>query len=212
MSVPERIRKARLAKGLNPRELAELIGVTRTAVNDWEAGRHFPTPKQVPALAKALDLPSEAFNRYGGGGVSITPGMPTISVPLLKWEELHAISAAGVVSMTIMKKARFIPAYADPNLSKDRIALRVEDDSMEPTFKPGELIFIDPAMREPVDNVIVVARIGSKKEHVLRCVRRKRGGAFDLVAENPGFSTWTANADNHAEIIGTVVEHHRRLK
>lgn len=211
MSVPDRIRKARLAKGLSPRQLAELVGVTRTAVNDWEAGRHSPTDKQVPALAKALDLPLSAFNKYGEGGVSIKLGTPTISIPLLKWEELHAVSA-GVVSMQMLKKARFIPVDADGGRASSRIALRVEDDSMEPTFKAGELIFVDPEMREPIDNEIVVARIGAKKEHVLRCVRRKRGGAFDLVAENPGFSTWTANKDNPTEIVGTVVEHHRRLK
>lgn len=211
MSVPDRIRKARLAKGLKPRQLAELIGVSRTAVNDWETGKHSPTDKQVPALAKALGLPFSAFNKYGEGGLSVPPDMPTIPVPLLKWSELHAVGA-GVVSMAVLKKARFIQVDADPDLSEDRIALRIEDDSMEPTFKVGELIFVDPSLVDPADNEFVVARIGAKKEHVLRSIRRKRGGAFDLVAENPDFKTWTANGDNPTEIIGTVVEHHRRLK
>jgi SOS-response transcriptional repressor LexA len=88
--------------------------------------------------------------------------------------------------------------------------MHVDDDSMEPTFRCGERIYLDPA-RSPQENDYVIARLESG-DHLLRRYVVRRNGAFDLVAENPDFHTLTVNSTVRAEIIGVVVEHHRRLK
>jgi len=63
MSVGERIRAARKAKGVTQKQLSEILGTTQGTVNQWEKGKR--NPKLNPTLrkiAKALDV--EVFSLY----------------------------------------------------------------------------------------------------------------------------------------------------
>lgn len=51
----ERIKKLRKIKGLTQTELAERIGVSRTAIYDWERGAYMPEGANLRKLAEMLD-------------------------------------------------------------------------------------------------------------------------------------------------------------
>jgi XRE family transcriptional regulator, aerobic/anaerobic benzoate catabolism transcriptional regulator len=53
----KRIRRAREAKGMTQRALAERADITRKYVVDLEAGRYDPTVGVLRRLAKALGVP-----------------------------------------------------------------------------------------------------------------------------------------------------------
>ena len=48
------IREARCKLGMNQTELAEIMGVTQSAVSHWETGESMPTASQIPKLAEVL--------------------------------------------------------------------------------------------------------------------------------------------------------------
>ena len=50
----KRLRLLRQAAGLTQDELAQMLGVGRTAVTMWETGVNMPTAKLLPHLAAAL--------------------------------------------------------------------------------------------------------------------------------------------------------------
>ena len=52
----DRIRAARMAKGLSQEQLGEQLGVSFQAVSTWEQGKCLPDSDRLPALSKALDL------------------------------------------------------------------------------------------------------------------------------------------------------------
>lgn len=52
----EKLRHARLARGMSPQDLAALAGCTRQAISYWERGERQPEIKNVVELAVALDL------------------------------------------------------------------------------------------------------------------------------------------------------------
>ena len=54
--IGDRIKAARLAKGLSQEQLGEKLGVSFQAVSTWEQGRFLPDAERLPELAKALDL------------------------------------------------------------------------------------------------------------------------------------------------------------
>jgi transcriptional regulator with XRE-family HTH domain len=68
MVIAERIRRQRLARGLTVRELGRRIGVSGSAISQWEAGGAIKTINQI-SLSAELDipiiefLPPEAMNR-----------------------------------------------------------------------------------------------------------------------------------------------------
>ncbi len=54
--IGDRIKAARLAKGLSQEQLGEKLGVSFQAVSTWEQGKFLPDSDRLPALAKVLDL------------------------------------------------------------------------------------------------------------------------------------------------------------
>ena len=49
-----RIKELRLKANLTQRQLADKLGILRTAVAMWEIGRSVPATEKLPALAGAL--------------------------------------------------------------------------------------------------------------------------------------------------------------
>jgi Zn-dependent peptidase ImmA (M78 family)/DNA-binding XRE family transcriptional regulator len=61
--VGERLRAARSARGLSAAATAELVGVTRAAISQYEKGHQSPSPKVLASIADRLGLPSHHFLR-----------------------------------------------------------------------------------------------------------------------------------------------------
>lgn len=56
MNLAALIRNARKSRGLRQRHIAEAVGVTPSAVSQWEKNLTKPEPEILPALAKVLGL------------------------------------------------------------------------------------------------------------------------------------------------------------
>lgn len=59
----ERLKEARLARGLYMKSLGDLIGVTGTAISKYESGEDKPQPERVRQLAERLNFPIEFFSK-----------------------------------------------------------------------------------------------------------------------------------------------------
>lgn len=68
----ERLRQARLARGLYMKSLADLIGVSGMAISNYESGEDKPQPERVKQLAEQLKFPIEFFSKRPWDG-SIEP-------------------------------------------------------------------------------------------------------------------------------------------
>ncbi|MDO7787874.1 XRE family transcriptional regulator [Desulforamulus aquiferis] len=60
--VPERLREARLSKGLSIVELAEVIGVSRQAISQFELGHTVPSAEVFRKMIEVLDFPLSFFS------------------------------------------------------------------------------------------------------------------------------------------------------
>lgn len=65
MADGSRIRELRTRRGLLQRELAEMAGVTESAVRNYELGLRMPRPQQLEALARALGVAPDTLADYG---------------------------------------------------------------------------------------------------------------------------------------------------
>ena len=55
----ERLRKARIDKGMNQEELADAIGLTQASISQFEKGLRMPTPANIRKFAQILDIREE---------------------------------------------------------------------------------------------------------------------------------------------------------
>lgn len=66
--IPERLVEAREARGMTITQLADLVGVSKAAVSQYEHGLHAPRPDTVEKLADRLNLPEHFFYRPAENG------------------------------------------------------------------------------------------------------------------------------------------------
>jgi transcriptional regulator with XRE-family HTH domain len=50
------LKAARVNRGLNQQDAADIIGVSRTTLQSWETFKSFPTVAQLPAIEKAYGV------------------------------------------------------------------------------------------------------------------------------------------------------------
>lgn len=128
MGVGERIRRCRKAGGYTQRGLAEEVGVTESAIRNYELGLRTPSRAQLKAIAQALDVAPESLadvgpesargalemvfrlegemglrpvETEGGIGIAVDPkaeGSQKLSQALRAWERMRRQLEAGEVS------------------------------------------------------------------------------------------------------------------
>lgn len=74
MTFGDRIKDARIAKGLTQEQLAEMIGVAKNTVTGYEKGTREPDVTKIKRLIECLGIPSEDLLGVGGSvDTKITP-------------------------------------------------------------------------------------------------------------------------------------------
>jgi transcriptional regulator with XRE-family HTH domain len=73
-SIPDKIRKARVLKGLSQENVADMLGISTTAYGDIERGKTELSIKRAQDLSKVLDLPV----LWGEKELSVSPQVDTL--------------------------------------------------------------------------------------------------------------------------------------
>jgi SOS-response transcriptional repressor LexA len=164
-----------LAEGLTEKDLAQAVGVSRRTIVNILADRIPKDPAVWRKFARYFRMDVD-FLRTGRivGGVAepshskgTTPAVPWRSVPLVSWHHMqHAI--AGDESA--------VAADPDTVLETDvsgtrTFALRVRDDSMNPLFSEGEIIFVDPDEEVEAGHYVVAGDEAVPEKALLRELR-----------------------------------------
>ncbi len=225
-TIGDRIRIARKQAGLNQPSLASRIGVTKSAVSQWEGDQTKNIEgKNLLALARELSVDPDwlltgkgEMKGRGADNVSLSPAPPdTRRIPVINYIQ------AGEPKSVIDDHAPgngIDDIWVDPELAESlgpyAFALTVKGDSMTPKFQPGDRIIVDPDIA-PRPGEFVVAKMGREEETTLKKYRARgtdENGSeiFELVPLNNDFATILVNEDNPGQIIGTVMEHRSRTR
>lgn len=55
----DRLREARLLKGMNQEQLAEAMNLTQASISQFEKGQRLPTPKNIDKFSEVLEVSRE---------------------------------------------------------------------------------------------------------------------------------------------------------
>ena len=123
------VRELRERAGMQQKELALLVGVSRPTVSEWEHNKKNPSGDRLRKLAEIFGVDVGTVLGYGPAVIPISRG---------------AVPVVGSIACGIPITAdQNIDGYADlpDGLSAD-FALRCVGDSMLPTFHEGDLVLI----------------------------------------------------------------------
>ncbi|MBF0185897.1 MAG: helix-turn-helix domain-containing protein [Magnetococcales bacterium] len=172
MSFSERIVTARKQAKLTQKELADRVGISQTAVHKLENERSKTSRRTVSiALTCGVD---PIWLETGRGEMSLTGARPGMTaeelgkavdggefhrtpifarLPLISWEDASRLCSEPAESFHPTTVDAWLPIA--PKTSDKTFALRVPDDSMEPEFREGEFIIVDPTQSGKHNQYIV---------------------------------------------------------
>lgn len=211
----ERIKKFRMALGLNQKDFAEACGKldTREKASKWgqsrignyETGTRTPDLEDIRIISSVLNIePSDlAF-----GSSNIIPAtIGTTKVPLISY-----IQAGQWTGIDDFRETCGDYEYilTDLDVSENAFALEIKGDSMNPDFLEGDKVIIDPDV-QPNAGEFVAAINGEyeatfKKYRPLEDLDEYGRQHFELIALNPDYHK-LSTLKQEIRIIGTMVEH-----
>lgn len=213
--------------GGNVAALGRAVSRPGTQISDMLAGRKAFGEKVARAIEKSLgsgpaempalwlDYQSDSEHKLATaafGNVAPSPAERSAKpVPVISWVQ------AGLLSdLTDAYPVGFGDGveWVDVTFGRHTAALVIRGDSMEPEFREGDVIIVDPDVApQPGDFVVA----GNASEEATFKKYRPRGTApngdiiFELVPLNDDYPTLRSD-ETHLRVIGVMVEHRKRRR
>jgi SOS-response transcriptional repressor LexA len=169
-----------LCEGMTEEQLASAVGVSPGTLADILTGKEPKDPAIWEQFGRYFRMEVELLrtgeSEHGRSRV-VLPARPSPSpagylrsIPLLNWHQMEQIAKKGSLPAVIHAEAM----VETTDVSGTRtFALKVPDDSMEPLFSKGEMIFVNPDVEyQPGDYVIAERQNTRSASAVLRQVKR----------------------------------------
>jgi len=180
-----RVRELRIRAGLQQKELAILAGVSHPTVSDWENGKKNPSGERLKKLSEIFGVDNATILGYD-----------PIYIPIQR----NAVPIIGEIACgTPITAEENIEGYADvPDGIRADFALICKGDSMEPTFKDGDIVLI---RRQPEVENGQIAAVSIDGQATLKHVYRLLPEGLVLVAENAAYAPMYIRTDQDSVVI-----------
>lgn len=197
-----------LSEGLTEHELAEDIGVPKITIHGILKGRHPKSPDIWKKLARYFHMDVDLL-RFGKLDLANSQGKdedpaglhkPYRKVPVLSWNQVRNV----VERQDLLSFLADGQGMVDTELSGARVfALYVNDDSMEPLFHEGEIIFVNPDLEPQAGDYVVFWDQTGEADH--GCLRqlKKIQERYALHPLNSQYKD--THLMSHQKIVGRVV-------
>lgn len=214
MNIWQRIKEAREMAGMKPSALAREVGVSPSAVTQWETGQ---TKKldgdNLLKVSKALhvrpewlqygELPMRNDGDFAPVDANVAPG-PDVTglVPLISW--VQAGNWGEVIDNFSPGDAEeWLPCFK--KMGPYAFALRVRGGSMERKYQDGDIIFVDPDVGASSGRNVVVRMEDENTATFKHLVIDEAGNKF-LKPLNPDWpGPKVIQINGNARICGVVV-------
>ena len=149
---PAQFREARQQRRLTQVQVAEALGVSQSAVAQWESGRSVPSAATAAKIEKLLGV------RYRTADQDQQPESRSLRRRRLP---IVGLPAPGDDERILVDGAAHGEIAAPPQLDAiaDAKAVYVRGHAMEPRYYPGEVVYLNPARQpNPGDFVFITVQ------------------------------------------------------
>lgn len=201
-TIGQRIRRTRKNLNLTQKDLAKALReATHSSISQWESDITTPSAKNLYDLSIALEC-DFAWLLNGGMTANLIPAsIKLFKIPLITYSQVVLLNQSK--DSNCLTNVEYITTSL--KISKESFAIRINEDSMEPEFKQGDIVIIDPSIK-PIPGEFVVAVKNKDVEAIFKKYRELGDDQFELASLNPDYKTINTS-DKQIKIVGTMVEH-----
>jgi SOS-response transcriptional repressor LexA len=200
--IGEYLKEKREAKEMSLREASKSTGISHVHIRDIESGKSMPTFDKVMELIRAYHAEIDEFLRETG---YLPQNIEPVSIGTFKKVPVISWTQAGNWEEMIDQAFN---EYIETD-SKGIFALKIVGDSMEPEFYEGDIIVVNPHLKQEHNDYVVVAnREGEATFKQLKKYGKKR----ILHPLNPKYPDIELDKEVQYRVIGIVVEKKKRYR
>lgn len=185
--IGDMIAKIRKEKHMTKTELARRTGINIGHLTHIEKGERNPSQNALKNICKALDTPYQPLMYTYG---------KTLSEEQENYNFIDYIAYNKVIAVDSMTSLITCPSH----VPSSAIALKIQDDSMEPTIKKDSYVFIE---FNTLLNNKELGLFNLNGEFLIRKFH-SRNGQITLKADNKSFSDIKVNKNDEFFILGKV--------
>jgi transcriptional regulator with XRE-family HTH domain len=205
-----RVKAARLERGLTQKELGKAVGKSKQLVCAWEGGRAEILASSLALLGKCLSV-DIAWLLYGKNSGTALPALPTGSIiPLLTSNQLLMLAGGRLLTSKVEQRT-----FVHGAVSEKAFATYASDDGMCPYISSGDIVTVDPDRTlQPGETglAVVFSEGGAKLKSPVPLIRQVHfrtlfgaGGRLQLVAAHQIYPSVEVDNRGEAIILGRVV-------
>lgn len=203
MGLAENIRKFRTDADLTQAKLADLVGVTRATVTQWETGWSQPRMGAVEKLSEVLGVSMSEL--VDDSNIKRVPGAITPTEPRKAYLPLLGKVHAGDAQEPQVLDERISLPYEVWERHRDGYFLKVEGQCMSKIYPEGSYILIDP-MQRPTNGSIAVVSIDGADYVMCRLYKGSSVLVLSPDSWEAGYEDIVIAGDDHTvEFVGSVV-------
>ena len=208
VSTGQKILLLRKKRKITQQELADLVGVKAITIMRWEKEISTPDVNQLQKIAKALNTPiSYFFDESSASIKEPSSGYTSIQkIPVISW--VHANNFHEIVD-------NYPPGYAEEWVyttehGDNLFALRIINNCMEPEFREGDIIIVEPQVDIYPGNYVVIADRDDNKATFKQF--KQYGRKKILHPLNPKYEDIELDSNKRYTIIGKIIEKIKKYK
>lgn len=212
MEFKDRLKEIRESRGLSQKALANMVGLTPSAIQSLESGRVKSTTYLIE-IAEKLKVDPDWLK---GGRTSInnfTKSMPELSLKALPLLTIHEVTPWVVQGILPSNVRRTIMSNETIEISNKGFALEVEGDAMisieEPanSLFPGDTVVIDPEEKPTSGDFVLV-----KYENGGLKIRKYTKDGTEEILEPLNRRYPLALIEKDMDILGVVMFKQKRIR
>ena len=199
MHIGQRIKDLRDTFQVQQKVLAQKIGVRQATLSEWESGKNEPNPANRKKIAKFFNI-TEA-DLFGGFEIKnfSEEQIPVKKIPLISWVSANRFGeASDPYPLGDAEEWLYTTAKGER-----MFALKVKNDCMEPEFREGDRIIVNPNV-EAASGDYVIVRDNKKNEATFKQLKIY-GKKVILHPLNPKYEDIELDQDKRYVIVGKVV-------
>lgn len=187
--IGDMIAKARKQKGMTKMELAKLTDINIGHLTHIEKGERNPSHKALKNICQALNIPYQPLMYTYDKEINV---------------EQASYNAIDYISCNKVLAIENISGFIDcpPNIPSAAVAVKINDNSMEPTFEENSYVFVE--LNTPLNskeygifsynNKVLIRKFYSKKGQII------------LKADNKDFPEIQVSDTDNFYIIGKILK------
>lgn len=204
MTIGERVKNARIKKGLTQEELAHKLGYkSRSSVNKIELERDIPR-SMIVKIAEILDVtPAYLMGWEEPQSNEQKPNAQLLPSEYIRMIPCFESASAGFGTDAQNRVIDFVPLYiVNEHEAAETICITVRGDSMHPRIEDGDIVQVHKQDTAETGDIVVI--LDGDEAFVKRFIHGKNG--VILESFNPAYPPmkFTKEESNRLRIVGVV--------